>query len=87
MQGEVPHCTVPQCNGLVKPDIVFFGEALPEAFFKNRHMFPAMADLVIVMGTSLSVHPFASLPQFASEGVPRVLINKEIVGDFGSQTR
>jgi len=31
------------------------------------------------------VQPFASLPQFASEGVPRVLINKEIVGDFGSR--
>jgi NAD-dependent histone deacetylase SIR2 len=83
-RGEVPHCIVPQCNGLVKPDIVFFGEALPEAFHQNRHI-PAMADLVIVMGTSLSVQPFASLPMFASEGVPRVLINKEIVGDFGSR--
>ena len=82
--GEVPHCNVPQCNGLVKPDIVFFGEALPATFFQNRHI-PAMADLVIVMGTSLSVQPFASLPQFASEGVPRVLINKEIVGDLGSR--
>ncbi|KAN0110740.1 SIR2 domain containing protein [Hyaloscypha variabilis] len=82
--GKVPHCNVPQCNGLVKPDIVFFGESLPEAFFQNRHI-PAMADLVIVMGTSLSVQPFASLPQFASEGVPRILINKEIVGDLGSR--
>lgn len=80
--AEVPHCIVPQCNGLVKPDIVFFGEKLPEAFFRNEHV-PAMADLIIVMGTSLSVQPFASLPQFASEGVPRVLINKELVGDFG----
>jgi NAD-dependent histone deacetylase SIR2 len=80
--GDVPHCIVPQCNGLVKPDIVFFGEKLPESFFRNEHI-PAMADLIIVMGTSLSVQPFASLPQFASEGVPRVLINKELVGDFG----
>jgi NAD-dependent histone deacetylase SIR2 len=84
MAGEVPHCGVPQCNGLVKPDIVFFGEPLPEAFHENRHV-PATADLIIVMGTSLSVHPFASLPQFAREGVPRVLINKERVGDFGSR--
>jgi NAD-dependent histone deacetylase SIR2 len=68
----------------VKPDIVFFGEQLPESFFQNRHV-PAMADLVIVMGTSLSVQPFASLPQFASEGVPRILFNKEAVGDFGSR--
>ncbi|KAH6665531.1 DHS-like NAD/FAD-binding domain-containing protein [Halenospora varia] len=82
--ATVPHCIVPQCNGLVKPDIVFFGEPLPERFHQNRHV-PGMADLVIVMGTSLTVHPFASLPQFAGEGVPRVLINKEKVGDFGSR--
>jgi NAD+-dependent protein deacetylase SIR2 len=83
--AEVPHCIVPQCNGLVKPDIVFFGERLPESFFRNEHV-PAMADLIIVMGTSLSVQPFASLPQFASEGVPRVLINKELVGDLGCRS-
>ena len=50
---EVPHCLTPQCNGLVKPDIVFFGEALPENFHTNR-MIPSTADLCIVMGTSLS---------------------------------
>ena len=81
-KAEVPHCITPQCNGLVKPDIVFFGEQLPEAFFRN-HSLPSKADLCIVMGTSLSVQPFASLPGFAAEGVPRILINKEIVGDLG----
>lgn len=80
--ASVPHCIVPQCNGLVKPDIVFFGEALPERFHRNRHV-ATTADLVIVMGTSLTVQPFASLPQLAGEGVPRILINKEAVGDFG----
>ena len=82
--GQVPHCIVPQCNGLVKPDIVFFGEALPEAFFSNRHV-PATADMIIVMGTSLSVQPFASLPSLAKPGAPRVLFNQETVGDFGSR--
>ena len=80
---EVPHCKVPQCNGLVKPDIVFFGEQLPEGFFRNMRL-PAQADLAIVMGTSLKVHPFAMLPQMVSEGTPRVLINQERVGDLGS---
>jgi NAD-dependent histone deacetylase SIR2 len=82
--GEVPHCLVPECNGLVKPDIVFFGEALPEAFFSNRHV-PTTADMIIVMGTSLSVQPFASLPSFAKEGAPRLLFNLERVGDLGSR--
>ena len=84
VNGDVPHCIVPQCNGLVKPDIVFFGEALPSSFFQSRHV-PAMADLVLVMGTSLSVQPFAALPQAVLEGVPRVLFNLEVVGDLGSR--
>ncbi|MCJ1413688.1 Sir2 histone deacetylase Hst2 [Xylographa parallela] len=83
-KAEVPYCITPQCNGLVKPDIVFFGEQLPEDFFRN-HSLPSTADLCIVMGTSLSVQPFASLPGLAAEGVPRILINKELVGDLGSR--
>ena len=84
MAKEVPRCITKTCNGLVKPDIVFFGEALPEAFHRNRTA-PAMADLAIVMGTSLTVQPFASLPGFVSEGTPRVLINQERVGGLGSR--
>ncbi|OJJ43288.1 hypothetical protein ASPZODRAFT_136508 [Penicilliopsis zonata CBS 506.65] len=80
--GEVPRCL--ECKGFVKPDIVFFGEALPEEFFLNRHL-PEDADLCIVMGTSLSVQPFASLPGFCKDGVPRVLINMERVGGMGSR--
>lgn len=83
-KAEVPHCTVPQCNGLVKPDIVFFGEQLPERFHQNREL-PSEADLAIVIGTSLSVQPFASLPQFVSDDVPRVLFNMERVGGLGSR--
>lgn len=82
---EVPHCLTPQCNGLVKPDIVFFGESLPEAFFLHREL-PAVADLCIIMGTSLSVHPFASLPSLCGQGIPRLLINGERVGGIGSRT-
>lgn len=81
---DVPHCITPHCNGLVKPDVVFFGEQLPEEFQRNRSL-PSSADLCIVMGTSLTVQPFASLPDSCSEGVPRVLINVERVGGLGSR--
>lgn len=81
---EVPHCLDEACRGLVKPDIVFFGEALPEAFFQHRTK-PREADLAIVMGTSLTVQPFASLPQFVGDGTPRVLINLERAGGLGSR--
>jgi NAD+-dependent protein deacetylase SIR2 len=81
---EVPHCIIKTCNGLVKPDIVFFGEALPEEFHRNRTL-PASADLAIVMGTSLTVQPFASLPSFVPEQTPRILLNLERVGGLGSR--
>jgi NAD+-dependent protein deacetylase SIR2 len=84
MTKEVPRCFRKTCNGLVKPDIVFFGEALPEAFHKNRSL-PAQADLAIVMGTSLTVQPFASLPSFVREETPRILINLERVGGLGGR--
>ena len=43
------------------------------------------ADLLIVMGTSLTVQPFASLAGMVKESCPRVLINLDLVGDFGSR--
>lgn len=85
LSGEVPHCVNKEsCNGLVKPDIVFFGEALPSAFF---HSLPVLeeADLALVMGTSLTVHPFASLPERLDEDCPRVLFNMERVGSLGTR--
>ncbi|KAI9885831.1 MAG: hypothetical protein M1823_002361 [Watsoniomyces obsoletus] len=84
-ERQVPYCLRPDCAGLVKPDIVFFGEQLPEAFALNRTL-PAAADLCIVMGTSLSVYPFAGLPAVCADGVPRVLINSEAVGGLGSRS-
>ncbi|KAI4622090.1 hypothetical protein J4E83_004829 [Alternaria metachromatica] len=81
---SVPRCVDSLCDGLVKPEIVFFGEQLPSAFFDNRGL-PAQADLCIVMGTSLSVAPFSSLPQLCEDDTPRLLINSERVGDMGTR--
>ena len=72
------------CGGLVKPDITFFGEALPAEFHRSLYLLEE-TDLAIVMGSSLSVYPFASLPQRVVERVPRVLMNMEKVGEVGSR--
>ncbi|XP_056612708.1 NAD-dependent protein deacetylase sirtuin-3, mitochondrial isoform X2 [Triplophysa dalaica] len=79
MKGTVPRCSV--CNGVIKPDIVFFGEELPQQFFTYLTDFP-MADLLIVMGTSLEVEPFASLAGAVRSSVSRLLINRDLVGPF-----
>jgi NAD+-dependent protein deacetylase SIR2 len=83
--GQVPRCDNADCNNsLVKPDTVMFGEMLPARFAENTEILK-FADLVLVIGTSLKVHPVAILPSLATPGVPRVLINKEKAGDLGSR--
>ncbi|KAE8225075.1 hypothetical protein CF319_g2105 [Tilletia indica] len=91
LRGEVAYCEVERCvrqggpggkGGLVKPDIVFFGEALPKRFFSLIDDFQK-ADLLIVLGTSLKVQPFASLIDRVPSSCPRLLINLELVGDIG----
>ena len=67
-------------GGLVKPDIVFFGEQLPERFFQCAETDVSQADLLIILGTSLKVQPFASLVGLVKDSVPRLLINREQVG-------
>ncbi|KAJ3066561.1 NAD-dependent protein deacetylase sirtuin-2 [Podochytrium sp. JEL0797] len=76
---EIPRC--PTCDGLVKPNITFFGESLPSRFNELMDDFET-ADAVIVMGSSLTVSPFRMLPEFVGKSVPRLLINKEVVGNF-----
>jgi NAD+-dependent protein deacetylase sirtuin 2 len=56
---EIPKCL--SCEGVVKPDIVFFGENLPSKFFKYMDKDFDDCELLIVLGTSLVVQPFASL--------------------------
>ena len=67
-------------GGLVKPDIVFFGEQLPRRFFECVRSDFRQCDLLLVMGSSLVVQPFASLIDAAPPGTPRLLVNRERVG-------
>lgn len=62
----------------------FDHKQLPPAFGKAPG-YICNADLLIVIGTSLTVHPFASLAEIAPDSCPRVLINIDLVGDFGSR--
>jgi len=77
-KDEIPTCG--DCGGYVKPDIVFFGEGLPEKFFNCMELDFDKCDMLIIMGTSLTVQPFASLIDRVGKYVPRVLINMDKVG-------
>nr|POF08124.1 nad-dependent protein deacetylase hst1 [Quercus suber] len=64
--------------GVMKPDITFFGERLPDTFFdrfteRDQHH----ADLVIVIGTSLKVAPVSEIPNYLPPHVPHIFISRE----------
>lgn len=65
--------------GVMKPDITFFGEALPDTFHERltKHDRP-LVDLVVVIGTSLKVAPVSEVVDFL-DGVPTIYISREPV--------
>ncbi|MCK9364262.1 MAG: NAD-dependent deacylase [Syntrophales bacterium] len=69
---EAPVCK--QCGGILKPDVIFFGEALPEEALRQAAFHAGCCDLFIVVGSSLVVYPAASLPQHAKAGGAKMVI-------------
>jgi len=70
-----PPC--PACGGRLKPDVVFFGEALPEDALARAAGWVRGCDLLLAVGSSLAVYPAALLPAEAkSRGAGLVLVNR-----------
>jgi len=62
---------------IMKPDIVFFGEGMPDEFHRSMAMDKEDCDLIIVIGSSLKVRPVALIPCALPNNVPQILINRE----------
>jgi NAD-dependent protein deacetylase/lipoamidase len=76
-QGELPHC--PDCNGLMKPDVILFGEQLPQKAWHDAQRESRRCDLMLVAGSSLEVLPVAGLPmQAIDRGSHLVILNNAI---------
>lgn len=87
MGQKVPLC--PQCHknendtapedglGVMKPNIVFFGEQLGADFHNSLDYDKNHVDLLIVIGSSLKVRPVALIPKSIPPNIPQILINKE----------
>lgn len=71
-----PRCE--DCGGLCRPDVVWFGEGLPEGPWKEAVEAAAVAEIVIAIGTSATVHPAARIPLLARDaGALVVQVNPE----------
>lgn len=82
LQGpEACRALAEKYGALVKPDIVFFGESLPMRFNYGVGADFPKCDLLLVLGTSLSVAPFNQLVAQVPDRCPRVLVNRERAGE------
>jgi NAD-dependent deacetylase len=72
--SDVPVCAA--CGAVLKPDVVFFGEALPEAEIDRAYVLAREAALLLVIGSALEVWPVAELPlQTLAAGGALAIVN------------
>ncbi|MCD4848429.1 MAG: NAD-dependent deacylase [Candidatus Aegiribacteria sp.] len=70
-----PRCS---CGSILRPDVVLFGEQLPEQAMRRAFDLAESCDLMLVVGTSMLVYPASSLPLFVlRRGMPVIEINPE----------
>lgn len=73
LNDVIPVCS---CGSIIKPDVVFFGENLPDAFYRIMEN-PPPCDLILIMGTSLNVQPASLFALDMAAKVPSLLVNLE----------
>ena len=72
--GELPRC--PKCGKVLKPAITFFGESLPMDALMEATAEAQKSDLMLVLGTTLTVFPAASMPRYTlTSGGEIVIVN------------
>lgn len=73
-EGNIPTCS--SCNGILKPDVILFGEQLPHAAWVTAQRAARQCDLMLVAGSSLEVLPVAGLPmQALDRGAHLIIVN------------
>jgi NAD-dependent deacetylase len=73
---KVPNCD--DCGGILKPDTISFGQAMPEDKMADALTYARECDLCIVLGSSLVVYPAASVPaQAVRNGARLMILNRD----------
>jgi NAD-dependent deacetylase len=73
-KGEIPCCS--RCGAVLKPDVILFGEQLPQSAWLEAQREARQCDLMLVAGSSLEVLPVAGLPmQALDRGAHLIIIN------------
>ncbi len=76
-EGRIPAC--PRCGAVLKPDVILFGEQLPQKQWFDAQRLSRTCDLMIVAGSSLEVLPVAGLPmQVIDRGAHLLIVNNSL---------
>ena len=79
LDGELPTCQV--CGGVMKPNVVLFGEMLPVRVMYEADQESKQCDVMLITGSSLEVAPAADLPFIAKKnGASLIIVNKTSTG-------
>ncbi len=74
--GNVPPCTA--CGGIIKTATISFGQSMPEREMQLAQSLTEACDLMIVLGSSLTVYPAAGFPEYAKRmGAKLAIVNRE----------
>lgn len=73
---QIPHCAEDGCDGVLKPGVISFGQSLRRTDLERASEMALGCDLVIALGSTLSVNPAASFPILAARnGIPYIVMN------------
>ncbi len=71
MNEKYPQC--PKCNHLLKPDFIFFGEAIPTDAYQHSFEEAQLADVLIIVGTTGEVMPASQIPNIAKRSGAKII--------------
>jgi NAD-dependent deacetylase len=82
--GKMPTCE--KCGGVLKPAITFFGENLPVNALNKAEKLAKESDLMLILGTSLTVFPAAGLPEYTLQSGGKIVIINDIATNLDHRT-
>lgn len=68
-----------KCGGVIRPDIVLYGEGISNEVISNSILAMKKADLIIIVGTSFKVSPFCNLIEYRNHQAAIFAVNKEVI--------
>jgi NAD-dependent deacetylase len=73
LTAEPPHCHKLKCNGLLKPDFIFFGESIPVDAYESSIQAAKNADVFILIGTTGEIMPASQIPYLAKQNGAKII--------------